>query len=79
MSRLHKRKCRLGSHVVVSTMYMYVYIHLHTYMYIVYVYVSDDHSPHEFKGDAEMISEVEIFYHVNDIVLVVMVLQWEQG
>ena len=31
-------------------------------------------SPHEFKGDAEMVSEVKVFDHVNDVVLVVMVL-----
>ena len=31
--------------------------------------------PHEFKGDAEMVSEVEVLYHVDDIVLVITVLQ----
>ena len=30
--------------------------------------------PHEFKGDAEVISEVEVLYHVDDVVLVVSVL-----
>ena len=31
--------------------------------------------PHEFKGDAEMVSEVEVLYHVDDVVLVIAVLQ----
>lgn len=30
--------------------------------------------PHEFKGDAEVISEVEVVYHVDDVVLVISVL-----
>ena len=32
-------------------------------------------SPHQFKGDAQVISEVKVVYHVNDIVLVVTILQ----
>ena len=36
-------------------------------------------SPHEFKVDAEMVSEVEIIDHVNDVVLVVVVLQSQWG
>ena len=31
--------------------------------------------PHEFKGYAEMISEVEVLDHVNDVVLIVSVLE----
>ena len=31
--------------------------------------------PHEFKGDTEVISEVEVLYHVYDVVLIVSVLQ----
>lgn len=31
-------------------------------------------SPHEFKGDTEMVPEVEVVNHVDDIVLVVLVL-----
>lgn len=30
--------------------------------------------PHEFKGDAEMVPEVEVVYHVNGVVLIVSVL-----
>ena len=30
--------------------------------------------PHEFKGDTEMVSKVEILYHVDDVVLVVSIL-----
>ena len=32
-------------------------------------------SPHEFKGYTEVISEVEIVNHVNDVVLVFAVLK----
>ena len=31
--------------------------------------------PHELKGDTEVVSEVEVLYHVNDVVLVVTILQ----
>ena len=31
-------------------------------------------SPHEFKRDTEMVPEVEVVYHVDDVVLVVLVL-----
>lgn len=30
--------------------------------------------PHELKGDTEVVSEVEVLYHVNDVVLVVTIL-----
>ena len=29
--------------------------------------------PHEFKGDAEMIAKVKVFFHVNDVVCSVFV------
>ena len=34
--------------------------------------------PHEFKGDTEMVSEVEVLDHVDDIVLVIAVLQQQR-
>ena len=33
------------------------------------------HSPHELEGDAEVVSEVKVLNHVNDVVLVVTILQ----
>ena len=41
----------------------------------VYVSVCLCVSPHEFKGDTEMISEVEVVDHVNDVVLILSVLE----
>ena len=32
------------------------------------------HSPHELKGNAEMVAEVEVLNHVNNVVLVVTIL-----
>ena len=33
------------------------------------------HSPHELEGDTEVVSEVKVLNHVNDVVLVVTILQ----